>query len=143
MTFAHAEIYELAQQLFKPVEWPCIMKSLENCLPLHTRAYYVNGSLAAFLIVNEEADGSAFISYCGVNPEHQGKGFGSKLLKETLAGIFQADFKACRLYVDEWNDGARRLYERFGFVRIGTVDTAGGPCGLFELLSPATGGGEN
>lgn len=129
-------IYELAQKLFKPVEWPYIEEALRTCLPLHTRSYYADGCLAAFLIVNRDADGAAFISYCGVHPEHQGKGFGSKLLKETLAGIFQADFKTCRLYVDEWNSGARRLYERLGFVRIGPVMTAGGPCGLFELLPP-------
>lgn len=125
-------IYELAQKLFDEKEWPSIKASLETCLESHTRSLIIDGRLAAFLIVNQ-IDGDAFISYCGVDPAFQGKGYGSKLLKETLSSIFQADFKVCRLYVDDWNVGARRLYERLGFKMIAPVMTPGGPCGIFEI----------
>ena len=114
------EIYKLATQLFCEAEWPAIKFAIQNCSELHTRSIMIDDELAAFVIVSTHGD-HAFIDFCGVNPKHQGKGLGSKLLKETLSGIFQADLRACRLVVDDWNKDARRLYERLGFLQIGVV----------------------
>ena len=50
-----------------------------------------------------------------MSPLLQGKGVGSKLLKETITSIFQAGFTSCQLIVDDWNTGAKKLYERLGF----------------------------
>lgn len=126
------EIYKLATQLFCEAEWPAIQAALENCSELHTRSIMIDGELAAFVIVSTHDD-HAFIDFCGVNPKHQGKGLGSKLLKETLSGIFQADLLACRLIVDDWNKDARRLYERLGFQQIGVVPQLNGLGYLMEL----------
>jgi ribosomal protein S18 acetylase RimI-like enzyme len=127
------EILKLAKALFTTAEWPHIECYLETCLPDYSKTLIINNELAAFVIVNETKAGHAFISYCGVHPSHQGKGYGSKLLKETLAGIFQVDYIATRLYVDTWNGDAFRLYTRLGFQTIGSEVVAGSPCDLLEL----------
>lgn len=111
-----SQIYNLATELFCKEEWPAIKKSLALCLPSHTRVITnSDGSVAAFILVTEKSAKCAYIAYCGVNPQNQGKGLGTKLLKETLDSIFQADYLYVQLLVDRWNSGARRLYERFGF----------------------------
>lgn len=111
-----SQIYNLATQLFCKEEWPAIKSSLSSCLPKHTHVIVNDdGSIAAFILVTEKDSKSAYIAYCGVNPQNQGKGLGTKLLKETLDSIFQVDYERCLLLVDRWNVGARRLYERFGF----------------------------
>jgi ribosomal protein S18 acetylase RimI-like enzyme len=130
------QILKLAKTLFVEAEWPCIETYLQNHIPNLSRTLFIEDELAAFVIVNAVKSGEsqyAFISYCGVSPTHQGKGYGSKLLKETLTSIFQADFTATRLYVDKWNNDARRLYERLGFKQIGSAIVAGSDCWLYEL----------
>ena len=132
MTYDKHAILTLAQKLFVQTEWPYIAACLETMIP-QSRTLYVDGELAAFIVVNKAESGNAFISYCGVDAKHQGKGYGSKLLKETLTSIFQVDFPAVRLYVDDWNCGARRLYERLGFKHVGSAIVADSPCALMEL----------
>lgn len=130
----NSEIYKLAIQLFCEAEWPAIKTAIEKCSELHTRSTWIDGELAAFILVSSK-ETHAFIDFCGVNPKYQGKGLGSKLLKETLSGIFQADFYACRLIVDDWNTDARRLYERLGFKQIGVVSQVNGIGYLMELMN--------
>jgi len=132
----NTQILKLAKTLFVEAEWPSIEHYLKNHIPNLTHTLFIEDELAAFVIVNAEKSGEsqfAFISYCGVSPKHQGKGYGSKLLKETLTSIFQVDFPAVRLYVDDWNCGARRLYERLGFKHVGCAVVAGSACALMEL----------
>ncbi len=126
-------ILRLAKTLFGPAEWPHIESSLETCLPAHTQTLFVDGELCAFVIVNRTENGNAFFSYCGVSPAHQGKGYGSKLLKMAIHSIFQVDYPAIQLYVDDWNKDARRLYERLGFKQVGVAYVAGSDCALMEL----------
>lgn len=136
MTHDKLAILTLAKTLFAPAEWPYIAACLETMIS-QSRTLYVDGELAAFIVVNKAESGNAFISYCGVSAEHQGKGYGSKLLKETLTSIFQVDFPAVRLYVDDWNCGARRLYERLGFKQVGSAVVADQACTVMELVAPA------
>jgi ribosomal protein S18 acetylase RimI-like enzyme len=126
-------ILRLAKTLFNSAEWPYIESSLESCLPQHTQTLFSDGELCAFVIVNRTETGNAFFSYCGVSPLHQGKGYGSKLLKMAIHSIFQVDYPAVQLYVDDWNKDARRLYERLGFKQVGSAVVAGSACGLLEL----------
>ena len=126
-------ILRLAKMLFNSAEWPYIESSLETCLPTHTQTLFVDGELCAFVIVNRTENGNAFFSYCGVSPAHQGKGYGSKLLKMAIHSIFQVDYPAIQLYVDDWNKDARRLYERLGFKQVGVARVAGSDCALMEL----------
>jgi ribosomal protein S18 acetylase RimI-like enzyme len=127
------DILSLGQKLFVPEEWPSLRKSIHEMLDL-SRTLYIQNKLVAFVVVNQldSIDRCAFLSYCGVDPQYQGKGFGSKLLKETLAGIFQAGFHKIRLHVDDWNVDARKLYERLGFHIIGNVQQSHVSCFLME-----------
>lgn len=109
-------VYALAQSLFCKEDWPDIYDSIKHCVPEHSQVIWGhNNEVVAFAIVTHVADKVAQISFCGVNPQFQGKGYGSKLLKEAIKSIFQADYTAIRLIVDGWNVDARRLYERLGF----------------------------
>jgi ribosomal protein S18 acetylase RimI-like enzyme len=132
MTY-NTEILALAKTLFIAAEWPYIESSLETSLPEFSKTIMCDNAIVAFVIVNSHASGSAYISYCGVDPKYQGKGYGSKLLKETLLSIFQADYPSIFLYVDCWNKDARRLYERFGFKQMCTELVAGSHCWKMEL----------
>jgi len=125
----HNEILALATQLFCKEDHPAIRKALRDCLTSLTKVYIDDGKLSAFAIVCEgvasnvvKANSStATISFCGVSSTLQGKGIGSKLLKETITGIFQAGFTSCQLIVDDWNTGAKKLYEKLGFRVISSI----------------------
>jgi ribosomal-protein-alanine N-acetyltransferase len=80
-----------------------------------------------------EDDGGAIIGYAGlaaaggqadvqtiaVAPERQGQGVGAALLTELLDEAGRRGAEAVFLEVRADNDRARRLYERFGFHRVG------------------------
>ncbi len=152
-------IYELATSLFCKDDWPDILTSLQQCLPEHSQAIWdTHGDVIAFVIVTRGSKlNCANIAFCGVNPCHQGKGYGSKLLKEALISIFrprcspasehladlsayhddkqmQVDFTSCQLIVDGWNHDARRLYERLGFQCIAPYKVAHTDGFVMELL---------
>lgn len=117
------QIYDLAVSLFVKEDQPAIMNSLRTCLPRLSRCVLSEGNgeantPLAFTVVTPgpSAVGSTIrIAFCGVSPLLQGKGIGTSILKETINGIFEAGYSACDLIVDDWNYGARRLYERLGF----------------------------
>ena len=71
--------------------------------------------------VDGAALGDAMLRRLYVHPARQNAGIGSRLLHRVLAHPRLA--RAGHLYLDVWgeNHGARRLYERFGFVVVGTV----------------------
>jgi ribosomal-protein-alanine N-acetyltransferase len=54
-----------------------------------------------------------------VEPESRSAGIGSALLRRGLDYLGQDGFTTCFLEVRSSNEGARRLYERSGFVRTG------------------------
>lgn len=54
-----------------------------------------------------------------VEPESRGAGIGSALLRRALDHLERDGFSSCFLEVRSSNEGARRLYERSGFVRTG------------------------
>jgi ribosomal protein S18 acetylase RimI-like enzyme len=55
-------------------------------------------------------------------PEHRSVGIGSTLIKKLLAEAAR-EKKPLRLQVEKFNEGARRLYERLGFVVTGESGT--------------------
>jgi ribosomal protein S18 acetylase RimI-like enzyme len=56
------------------------------------------------------------LSFFGVNPEYQGKGYGSQCLRLTLSSIYRncINFN-CWLIVDKVNNVAIKMYQKYGF----------------------------
>jgi ribosomal protein S18 acetylase RimI-like enzyme len=65
-----------------------------------------------------------YLPMMGVDPAHQGKGYGSTLLHEALAMV-DRDRKLA--YLEATNRGSRRLYERHGFEVIAEIQVPGSP----------------
>lgn len=56
------------------------------------------------------------LSFFGVNPEYQGKGYGSQCLRITLSSIYRECINFnCWLIVDKINNGAIKMYQKYGF----------------------------
>jgi hypothetical protein len=55
------------------------------------------------------------IQNLGITPLHRGHGLGSRLLHQALVGFYQAGLPRAYLEVTAQNEGALRLYQRFGF----------------------------
>lgn len=53
-----------------------------------------------------------------VEPQAQGKGFASHLLKHLFAQLEKKKYRCCRLEVRASDRATQRLYERFGFEKI-------------------------
>lgn len=70
-------------------------------------------------IRHDEEKGCHDIERVMVAPRAQGKGYGTRLLRFAVAKLQQAHRSPIVLTVAAGNDGAVRMYERFGFVRVG------------------------
>lgn len=78
-------------------------------------------------------DAANWIDQLYVQPEHCGRGVGSQLMTVALSSLR----RPIRLYAFQQNAGARRFYERFGFLPIewsdGSRNEEGCPDVLYEL----------
>jgi GNAT superfamily N-acetyltransferase len=75
-------------------------------------------------------EGGAWIEQLYVHPAHTGQGLGTRLLRHALARLP----RPLRLYTFEPNAGARRFYERHGFVLQARGDGSGNEEGCPDLL---------
>jgi ribosomal protein S18 acetylase RimI-like enzyme len=64
--------------------------------------------------------GSPYLVSIGVAESYRGRGIGSQLLAHAEAH-FRPRARHMFLCVSSFNDGARRLYERLGYVRVGEL----------------------
>ena len=65
-----------------------------------------------------------YLPFIGVDPGHQRKGYGSKLLRHTLAAC---DRDGVPAYLESTNPANTRLYERHGFEAVGTIQVGTSP----------------
>lgn len=79
---------------------------------------------------DEGDEGGAWIEQLYVHPAHTGQGLGTRLLRHALARLP----RPLRLYTFEPNAGARRFYERHGFVLQALGDGSGNEEGCPDLL---------
>ena len=63
--------------------------------------------------------GEGEIGNIAVSPEHREKGIGMRLMEHALLAAREYDVNAMYLEVRESNVSAQRLYNRWGFVRVG------------------------
>ena len=74
---------------------------------------------------DETQAGEIYIDTFGVDPIHQGKGFGKKLLQFAIDKVVKQEHKILGLLVDNDNPDAKRLYERLGFQVVNEIDIFG------------------
>ena len=73
----------------------------------------------------ETKDGEYYIDSLGVNPNHQGKGIGSKLLQFLIAEYVHKNKQTLGLLVEEDNPMAKNLYLKLGFNVVGRKTLVG------------------
>jgi len=122
------KIMELSRQIFRQEdELPLLQKALHQCIPELSLVAVEDKKLLGFTIVCKKITKEYYnflskipncyeLAFLGISPLSQGRGLGSRLLKETLIAIFQISSQfTCWLLVDKMNLGAIKLYEKFGF----------------------------
>lgn len=127
-----SRILELGRKIFREEdEIPLLLKALSLCNPSLSLVAFDggNGNLVGFTLVCQKMTNIYYsflskipncyeLAFLGISPLYQGRGLGTRLLKETLLAIFQrSDQFTCWLLVDTINTSAIKLYERFGFRR--------------------------
>jgi ribosomal protein S18 acetylase RimI-like enzyme len=83
-----------------------------------------------------ERPGTGAIQNLGVVTAHRGRGLGAALLLKALHGFQQAGMHRAFLEVTAQNDGAMRLYRRFGFRCLKTLYKAAPPQGSWRPPVP-------
>jgi len=71
--------------------------------------------------IRDPISGMGAIQNLGVCPEHRGRGLGSVLLLQALRGFESKGVQRGCLEVTAKNEGAVRLYRRFGFRHVKTI----------------------
>jgi ribosomal protein S18 acetylase RimI-like enzyme len=74
-----------------------------------------------------------YLPFIGIDPQHQGRGLGSRLLAEGLA---RCDRDRLPAYLEASSARNRALYERHGFVGTGELRAGDSPP-LWPMLRPA------
>jgi ribosomal-protein-alanine N-acetyltransferase len=75
---------------------------------------------SGFLILNMAGAFAGYIQTVCVSPEFRGRGVGTALMRFAEERVFR-DSPNLFLCVSSFNQGARRLYERLGFVLVGEL----------------------
>lgn len=122
-------IMDIGRRVFREEdEIPLLHKALQQCVPhLSFVAVDEHKNTIGFTLVCKKITKEYYqflrsipssyeLAFLGISPCSQGRGLGSRLLKETLHAIFQASHHfTCWLVVDDCNTAATRLYEKLGF----------------------------
>ncbi|MEO0492370.1 MAG: GNAT family N-acetyltransferase [Actinomycetota bacterium] len=76
----------------------------------------LDGTVLGYVAAEIQADGSGYIDYLGVEPDHQRGGVGTALVAAAATALRAAGAGTLHLTVREANTVARGLYGRLGFV---------------------------
>lgn len=124
-----AEILNIGRQIFREEdEIPLLRKALALCSPDLSMVAVDNNQIIGFTLVCSKTPTNYYfdfmkripncyeLAFLGISPLAQGRGLGTRLLKDTLAAIFQGSKPStCWLLVDTINEGAIKLYKKIGF----------------------------
>jgi predicted N-acetyltransferase YhbS len=124
------KVFELGKKIFREEdELPLLKKALTFCDNRLSFIAFENNSIIGFTLTCKRMTHIYFkfiseipncyeLAFLGISPNSQGRGLGTRLLKETLLAIFQTSNQfTCWLLVDTINIGAIKLYEKNGFRR--------------------------
>ena len=124
------KVFELGGKIFREEdEIPLLKKALFLCVPELSYVAVEDKSIVGFTLVCQKMTNVYYnflgkipncyeLAFLGISPKCQGRGLGTRLLKETLLAIFQTSNQfTCWLLVDTDNTGAIALYEKIGFRR--------------------------
>ena len=124
------KILELGGKIFREEdEIPLLQKALFLCVPELSFVAVEDKTIIGFTLVCQKMTNVYYsfmskipncyeLAFLGISPKCQGRGLGTRLLKETLLAIFQTSNQfTCWLLVDTDNVGAIGLYEKLGFRR--------------------------
>jgi [ribosomal protein S18]-alanine N-acetyltransferase len=115
-----------ARMMAETEPWITLRRDYEACLRVvldETRERYVayeGDRLAGLLVLNVRGSFVGYIQTVCAAPELRGKGVGTALVAFAEERIFR-EFKNVFICVSDFNHGARRLYERLGFERVGEL----------------------
>jgi GNAT superfamily N-acetyltransferase len=124
------KVLELGRKIFREDdEIPLLHKALFLCVPELSFVAVEDKNIVGFTLVCKKMTNVYYsflgkipncyeLAFLGISPKCQGRGLGTRLLKETLLAIFQTSNQfTCWLLVDTDNVGAMALYEKIGFRR--------------------------
>ncbi|TDC74836.1 ribosomal protein S18-alanine N-acetyltransferase [Actinomadura sp. 7K507] len=115
-------VHRLEQVLFPEDAWSEELLRAELADQPRTRHYVVaeasGGDIVGYAGL-AAAGGQADVQTIGVRDDQRGSGIGAALLTELLDEAARRNSESVFLEVRADNDGARRLYERFGFDEVG------------------------
>lgn len=124
------EIEILGRSLFREAdEIPDLVKALRSYISELSFVLVEDNKILGFTLVCRKMTNVYYsfmgsipncyeLAFLGISPQCQGRGCGSRLLKETLQAIAQQSKEfTCWLIVDVTNTPAQRLYEKLGFRR--------------------------
>lgn len=124
------KILEMGRKIFREEdEIPLLQKALYLSVPELSLIAVDDKTIVGFTLVCKKMTNEYYnflgkipncyeLAFLGISPKCQGRGLGTRLLKETLLAIFQTSNQfTCWLLVDTDNLGAIALYEKIGFRR--------------------------
>jgi len=88
-------------------------------------AYLKNEFNRTLTVQDETGEGEFYLDCLGVDPNRQGKGAGSEMLRFLIEEYVKKQHLVLGLLVDENNPDAKRLYLRLGFGVVGCKTFAG------------------
>jgi ribosomal protein S18 acetylase RimI-like enzyme len=125
-----SKILELGSKIFREEdEIPLLKKALFLSVPELSLVAVEDKNIIGFTLVCQKMTNVYYnflskipncyeLAFLGISPLCQGRGLGTRLLKETLLVIFQTSNQfTCWLLVDTINISAIKLYEKIGFRR--------------------------
>jgi GNAT superfamily N-acetyltransferase len=124
------KVLELGRKIFREEdEIPLLNKALFLCVSELSFVAVEDKNIVGFTLVCQKMTNVYYsflskisncyeLAFLGISSKSQGRGLGTRLLKETLLAIFQTSNQfTCWLLTDTDNIGAIALYEKIGFRR--------------------------